>query len=264
MAKVRIDTLLADKGLFVSRERARAAILAGEVRVDGHVVDKPGENVDTDADVTVAERKRFVSRGGEKLEGALATFGIEVAGRRCIDVGASTGGFTDCLLKAGAESVVALDVGYGQLAWELRNDARVTVVERANIRASDPTELGAPFDLVVCDLSFISLRIVLPHLAELVAEDGDVLALVKPQFEAGKGRVGKKGVVRDAAVHEEALASAAGVASELGMAVRGMTFSPITGPQGNIEFWLWASFDGAGTGSSPGQVVADAHSYFGG
>lgn len=264
MSKVRVDALLAEKGLFGSREQARAAVLAGEVRIDGQVVDKPGKAVSPDADVSVVERKRFVSRGGEKLAGALSDFGLDVAGRRAIDVGASTGGFSDCLLKAGASSVVALDVGYGQLAWSLRSDERVTVVERTNIRDADPATLGGPFDVVVCDVSFISLRTVMPHLVSLLSGSGDMLALVKPQFEVGKGRVGKKGVVRDQADHAEVLASAAQAARAAGLVVRGLGFSRITGPQGNIEFWLWGSISGAETDSEPDAVVASAHEFFGG
>ena len=205
MTRSRIDAVLVDRGLFASRERARAAVLAGEVRVAGEVVTKAGHQVEADVPIEVAEKQRFVSRGGEKLLGALEAFGLDVSGMRVVDVGASTGGFTDCLLQRGASSVVAVDVGYGQLAWSLRTDPRVMVFERLNIRAADPDELGAPFDLVVIDVSFISLRIVMPHLLGLIGDEGQLVALVKPQFEAGKGRVGKRGVVRDAAVHEDVL-----------------------------------------------------------
>jgi 23S rRNA (cytidine1920-2'-O)/16S rRNA (cytidine1409-2'-O)-methyltransferase len=228
------------------------------------VVTKAGELVDEDAEIIVAARPRFVSRGGEKLEGALGEFGVSVARRRAIDVGASTGGFTDCLLQRGAASVVALDVGYGQLAWSLRSDERVTVVERTNVRSADPRTLGAPFDVVVCDVSFISLRTVLPHLAELLAADGELLALVKPQFEAGKGRVGKKGVVRDPAIHLEVLEGAVETAHRCGLRVRGLTYSPITGPEGNIEFWLWASRAGAETETTARAVVESANDALGG
>lgn len=264
MARRRADAVLADRGLFASRERARAAILAGEVRVGDVVLRKAGELVSEDAEFTIAEKQRFVSRGGEKLSGALGTFGLDVSGRRAIDVGASTGGFTDCLLKSGALSVVALDVGYGQLAWELRNDPRVHVVERTNVRTADPASLGAPFDLVVVDVSFISLRTVLPSLLALLGENGDLVALVKPQFEAGKGRVGKRGVVRDPAVHAEVLGSAAEAAVAAGLVVRGLTFSPITGPEGNIEFWLWVARAGAPAAVTPAAVVAAAHEALGG
>jgi 23S rRNA (cytidine1920-2'-O)/16S rRNA (cytidine1409-2'-O)-methyltransferase len=264
MTRRRIDVLLADRGLFPSREQARAAVLAGEVRVDGEVVRKAGHAVADDAEIQVAEKPRYVSRGGEKLAGALSEFGISAEGRRAIDVGASTGGFTDCLLQGGAVSVVALDVGYGQLAWSLRTDERVTVVERTNIRSADPAMLGAPFDIVVCDVSFISLRTVMPYLAQLLSDRGDLLALVKPQFEAGKARVGKRGVVRDPAVHEDVLRQAWQAAEDQGLVVRGLGFSPITGPEGNIEFWIWAARTGSMVERTPAEVVADAHDTLGG
>lgn len=264
MTRRRIDAVLVDSGQFSSRERARAAVLAGEVRVDGVVVTKAGHLVGDDARIEVAERRRYVSRGGEKLEGALEKFGLDVEGVRAVDVGASTGGFTDCLMQRGVSSVVAIDVGYGQLAWGLRNDERVTVVERTNIRAADPAGLGAPFDLVVCDVSFISLRTVLPHLVALMGPVAQLLALVKPQFEAGKGRVGKRGVVRDAAIHRDVLRTAQDAATDLGLVVRGLTFSPITGPEGNIEFWLWASSTGTAAEVDTDAVVAEAHLALGG
>jgi len=241
VARSRLDVMVARRGLMPSRESARSAILAGEVRVGGEVVTKAGHQVDEDAVIDVAQRPRFVSRGGEKLMGALTTFGVPTAGRTAIDVGASTGGFTDCLLQSGAASVVAVDVGYGQLAWSLRTDERVTVHERLNIRAADPDELGAPFDVVVADVSFISLRKVLDNLIALMGPEADLVALVKPQFEAGKGRVGKRGVVRDPAVHESVLEDVVEAAEAAGLIIRGVTFSPLTGPEGNIEFWIWAS-----------------------
>lgn len=264
MARRRIDVLLAERGLFPSRERARAAVLAGEVRVDGELVLKAGEPVSEDARIEVVERRRFVSRGGEKLAHALVEFGLPVAGRRAVDVGASTGGFTDCLLQAGAASVVAVDVGYGQLAWVLRTDPRVTVVERTNIRSADPVALGAPFDLVVADLSFISLRTVLPDLLGLMGKDSDLVVLVKPQFEAGKGRVGKRGVVRDPETHIACLDDVTDALRDAGLVVRGLTFSPMTGPQGNIEFLAWAAFDGPATASSTQHIVEAAHEALGG
>jgi 23S rRNA (cytidine1920-2'-O)/16S rRNA (cytidine1409-2'-O)-methyltransferase len=256
----RIDALLVEGGHFTSRERARAAILAGEVRADGEPISKAGALVDDGAHIEVAERRRYVSRGGDKLEGALKTFGLDVSGCRAIDVGASTGGFTDCLLGKGAASVVAVDVGYGQLAWSLRNDERVTVVERTNIRHADPMALGAPFDLVVVDVSFISLRTVLPHLLDLMSSEAELLALVKPQFEIGKNRVGKRGVVRDPGDHSEVLKRVLEAVLEHGLHVRGVTFSPISGPNGNIEFWLWASRDGHGVVPVDVEgLVASAH-----
>ncbi len=264
MARRRIDAVLVDRGLFSSRERARAAVLAGEVRVAGEVVTKAGHSIDEDAPIEVAERQRFVSRGGEKLLGALETFGVDVTGVRAIDVGASTGGFTDCLLQRGAKSVAAVDVGYGQLAWSLRTDPRVTVFERLNIRAANPEELGAPFDLVVIDVSFISLRVVMPHLLAVLGSDATLVALVKPQFEAGKGRVGKRGVVKDPQVHIDVIRTAIQAAEEGGLVVRGLTHSPIKGPEGNIEFWMWAARSGEPTTETSESVVLAAHEKLGG
>jgi 23S rRNA (cytidine1920-2'-O)/16S rRNA (cytidine1409-2'-O)-methyltransferase len=254
----RADVALTEAGLFPSREKARAAILAGEVRAGGVPVTKPGMPLPP-GEVQVAEVPRYVSRGGVKLAGALDAFGLDVTGMRCIDVGASTGGFTDALLQRGAASVAAVDVGYGQLAWSLRTDPRVSVFERTNIRDADPEVIGSGFALAVIDVSFIGLSKVLPHLARFLAAGGEVVALVKPQFEAGKGRVGKKGVVRDASVHAEVLASVADAARAEGWVVRGLAFSPITGPEGNIEFWIRLARDGEETPVSPAEVVRAAH-----
>lgn len=263
MARQRADVTLVERGLFPSRERARAAILAGEVRIAGEPVRKAGELVDPDTEFEVAEQPRYVSRGGHKLAGALSAFSLRVSGCRALDVGASTGGFTDCLLQGGADAVTALDVGYGQLAWRLRQDPRVRVFERTNIRSVDAEMLGDPFDLVVVDVSFISLEKVLPHVVDLLASDGQVLALVKPQFEAGKGSVGKKGVVRDSAVHEHVLRAAVESTRRQGLVVRGLTWSPLKGPEGNIEFWLWAAREGEPTATDPADVVARAHAELG-
>ena len=263
MARERADVVLTARGLFASRERARAAILAGDVRIAGERLNKPGQPVDPDAVFEITEAPLYVSRGGCKLAGALGEFGLDPSGKRVVDVGASTGGFTDCVLQAGATSVTAVDVGYGQLAWKLRNDERVTVFERTNVRHADPAVLGAPFDLVVVDVSFIGLAKVLPQLVALVAPDGDIVALVKPQFEAGKGRVGKKGVVRDAEVHSDVLQSVVDAAHALGLAVRGMTFSPITGPEGNIEFFVRLGY-GQGSAVDVRKVVEAAHAALGG
>jgi 23S rRNA (cytidine1920-2'-O)/16S rRNA (cytidine1409-2'-O)-methyltransferase len=234
------------------------------VKVGDSVIRKAGELVDEAARIIVAERRRFVSRGGDKLAGALSEFALPIAGRRAVDVGASTGGFTDCLLQGGAASVTAVDVGYGQLAWSLRTDPRVTVFERTNIRHADPTELGGPFDLVVADVSFISLRTVLPALVSLMGEGADVVALVKPQFEAGKGRVGKRGVVKDAETHVDVLGDVVASIGEAGLVIRGLTASPIKGPEGNIEFWIWASRTGASVEVSVETVVSRAHEELGG
>ena len=243
MTRQRADVTLADRGLFPSREKARAAILAGEVRVDGERIAKAGALIDIDAKIELADVARYVSRGGLKLDGALARFGFDVSGVRAIDVGASTGGFTDCLLQHGAANVVAVDVGYGQLAWSLRSDERVSVFERTNIRHADPEALGAPFDLAVVDVSFIGLTKILSKLSELLDDEGTLLALVKPQFEAGKSNVGKRGVVRDPAVHQAVLDSLISELPRHGFYLRGATWSPVTGPEGNIEFWMIADRD---------------------
>lgn len=264
MVRRRVDVLLAERGIFPSRESARSAVLAGEVRVNGEIVTKAGEQVDEDAEIHVAERQRFVSRGGDKLAGAITSFDVPIAGRRAVDVGSSTGGFTDCLLQSDAASVAAVDVGYGQLAWSLRTDSRVTVFERTNIRHADPVALGAPFELVVADVSFISLRTVLPSLVSLMGADADLVALVKPQFEAGKGRVGKRGVVRDHTVHVSVLEDVVAAVRGAGLVVRGLTFSPITGPEGNIEFWIWAARSGRDAAVAPEDVVAAAQKRLGG
>jgi 23S rRNA (cytidine1920-2'-O)/16S rRNA (cytidine1409-2'-O)-methyltransferase len=263
-ARIRADVALVDAGLFPSREQARAAILAGQVRVDGNPLTKAGHQVTPDTVFEVAETRRYVSRGGTKMAGALDDFGFDVAGMNAIDVGASTGGFTDCLLQRGAASVAAVDVGYGQLAWSLRTDPRVAVYERTNIKNVAADIPGAPFDLAVIDVSFIGLSKVLPKVAELLSPAGTVVALVKPQFEAGKGRVGKRGVVRDSAVHTDVLETVAAEAAGLGFVLRGLAFSPITGPEGNIEFWMWLSREGEPTAEEPASVVARAHDKLGG
>ncbi|MHB8966628.1 MAG: TlyA family RNA methyltransferase [Coriobacteriia bacterium] len=263
MTRRRADVELVSRGLFDSREQAKAAILAGRVRVDGNPLVKAGEQVASDASIDVARGQRYVSRGGQKLEGALDEFRIDVSGLRAVDVGASTGGFTDCLLQRGAFSVVSIDVGYGQLAWSLRNDPRVTVLERTNIRKVDIAALGAPFDIVVCDVSFIALAQVLPYLIALAGDAGTVIGLVKPQFEAGKGRVGKKGVVRDPAVHADVLASVVAAVEGAGWVVRGLTWSPLKGPEGNIEFLIWLALTGEPTVARPAEVVAAAHDALG-
>jgi 23S rRNA (cytidine1920-2'-O)/16S rRNA (cytidine1409-2'-O)-methyltransferase len=241
VAKVRLDALLTQRGLFESRTRAAAAVLAGEVLLgDGRRrVDKPGHMVDEEAVVSVDERPRFVSRGGVKLSNALDALGVEVAGRAALDVGASTGGFTDALLQRGARHVVAVDVAYGELAWSLRNDDRVTVLERVNARALEPAQLPYAADLVVADLSFISLTKVLPAVLACVAERFDALLMVKPQFEVGKARVGKGGVVRDAATRRSAVVEVAGAAAALGVSVLGFAPSGLPGPKGNLETFLW-------------------------
>lgn len=238
-AKERIDKLLVQQQLAGSRERARALILAGRVVVDDQVVDKVGTRVTEDAAIRLkGEDIPFVSRGGLKLAAALETFDVDVKGRIAIDVGASTGGFTDCLLQNGAKSVVAVDVGYGQLAWKLREDERVTNLERTNIRNLTPDQLDVELDLAVIDASFISLEKVLPATLSLLSARSDLIALIKPQFEVGKGKVGKGGVVRDPQQHDEVVENIKTVAGELGCTVVDVCDSPVLGPKGNREFLI--------------------------
>ncbi|MCR3922713.1 MAG: TlyA family RNA methyltransferase [Firmicutes bacterium] len=257
----RLDLILVERGLLVSRSAARATIMAGLVTVDGQRVDKPGTLVSQVALVAVKELPRYVSRGGLKLEKALDAFAIDLYGRVAMDVGSSTGGFTDCMLQNGAVKVYSVDVGYGQLDWRLRQDIRVVSMERTNIRYLDQETIEEPLQFATIDVSFISLALVLPVLRQLAVPE--IVALVKPQFEVGKGRVGKKGVVRNPADHVEVLQNVAVVAENLGYQVAGVNFSPIRGPEGNIEYLLHlqdqpqaqeeAAFDFA-------QIVEKAHS----
>ena len=242
MSKSRLDSLLAERGLFESRSRAAAAVMAGKVRLggDGTRASKPGQMVADDVPVSVDRGDAYVSRGGVKLANALDSFGVGVAGRCCLDVGASTGGFTDCLLQRGASHVVAVDVAYGELDWRLRGDPRVTVVERTNARALQVESLPYRPDLIVADVSFISLRKVLPAVLDAASpEDFDCLALVKPQFELGRGRVGRGGVVRDASDRREALVSVGECVVALGRSVLGYASSGLPGPAGNRETFVW-------------------------
>src|SRR5215207_5774388 len=238
--KVRLDALLAQRGMFPTRSRAAASVLAGEVRLgdDRRRADKPGQLVSEDVAVSVDEAPEFVSRGGRKLAHALAATGLDPTGRQGLDVGASTGGFTDVLLQRGAAHVVALDVAYGELHWRLRTDPRVTVIERRNARDLDPSELPYRPDLVVADLSFISLVKVLPAMLRCVTPEFDALAMVKPQFEVGRGRVGKGGVVRDPAQRRAALVAVATASQDLGAAVLGFASSGLPGPAGNRETFV--------------------------
>ncbi len=241
-ARVRLDAELVRRGLARSREQAAELVTAGRVAVGGSPAAKPATQVTRDAAITIADSGEagYVSRGGHKLAGALAAFsGPRVAGRRCLDAGASTGGFTDVLLRAGAAHVVAADVGYGQLAWSLRTDPRVTVLDRVNVRALRPEQVAPAPGLVVADLSFISLTLVLPALTGCAAPDADFVVLVKPQFEAGKGLVGAGGVVRDTGVRHDAVKKVCDAAGELGLGVRGVTASPLPGPAGNVEYFVW-------------------------
>lgn len=243
--KQRLDTLLVDRALCSSRQQAQRLIQAGEVTVNQQLIDKPGTEVDITAEIAVKQRSPFVSRGGEKLAKALQEFSIEVRDRVCLDGGISTGGFTDCLLQAGAKLVYGIDVGYGQVAWSLRQDPRVILRERTNIRhlkAEELYESNQPIpDLGVVDVSFISLTKVLPALWQLLQSPREVVLLVKPQFEVGRDRVGKKGVVRDAKDQASAIAQVLDGATSLGWRYRGLTWSPLLGPAGNIEYLLWLS-----------------------
>ncbi len=243
--RARLDAELVRRKLARSREQAAALVEAGRVQVRGTVARKVAAMIDPADPVLVTgadPATEYVSRGGHKLAGALAEFGprgLAVTGRRCLDAGASTGGFTDVLLRAGAAQVVAVDVGYGQLAWPIRTDERVVVLERTNVRTLTPETIGGPVDLTVADLSFISLRLVLPALAACTAPAGDLALMVKPQFEVGKERVGAGGVVRDWRLRAEAVLDVAATAAELGLGVAGVTASPLPGPSGNVEFFVW-------------------------
>jgi 23S rRNA (cytidine1920-2'-O)/16S rRNA (cytidine1409-2'-O)-methyltransferase len=237
--RLRLDLLLVERAIAPSRERARALILAGQVKVDDHVVAKAGTLVPLEAAVELLRPDHpYVGRGGVKLAHALDVFGIDAGHREALDIGASTGGFTDVLLRRGAARVVALDVGHGQFDWTLRQDPRVIVLERFNVRELQPSHLPGPMDLVVIDVSFISLRLVLPVIPSLLRPGADIVALVKPQFEAGRAEVGKGGIIRDPAVHERVVAEVSGTAARLGLATLGVTESPIMGATGNKEFLL--------------------------
>ena len=259
--KERLDVLLVSRNLAESRTKAQAIIMAGDVFVDGQRADKAGMDVPVEAEIEVRGSVcPYVSRGGWKLEKALRDFGVDPTGYVCSDSGASTGGFTDCLLQQGASKVFAIDVGYGQLAWKIRSDPRVVVMERTNIRYVTPEDLGEPLDLSVIDVSFISLKIVLPAVQKLLKPTGQVLCLIKPQFEAGKEKVGKKGVVRDPEVHKEVLDNFLALADELHFTVRDVTFSPVKGPEGNIEFLGHLSMvEGESRQIDTAELVAQAH-----
>ena len=259
--KKRLDVLLTDLGYADSRSKAQAIIMSGLVYVDGQKADKPGISYEETASIEVRGAVcPYVSRGGLKLEKALRDFGVKPEGFVCSDSGASTGGFTDCLLQQGASKVFAIDVGYGQLDWKIRSDPRVVVMERTNIRYVTPEQLGEPLDLSVVDVSFISLKIVLPAIKALLKPTGQVLCLIKPQFEAGKEKVGKKGVVRDPQTHQEVLDQFVALAHELEFRILGLTFSPVKGPEGNIEFLGHLSMaDCEGICPDTAQVVRQAH-----
>ena len=264
MAKQRLDILLVEKGLAGSRERAKRMIMAGEVLVDNQKVDKAGATVKPEAEIRLLGNDiPYVSRGGLKLEKAMKEFGVALIGRRCADIGASTGGFTDCMLQNGAVQVFAIDVGYGQLAWKLRTDERVVNMERTNIRNVTPEDIGTLLDFASIDVAFISLTKVLPVAFSVLTAGGELVALIKPQFEAGREFVGKKGVVRDPAVHENVIRRVTAFARELGFVAMALTFSPVKGPEGNIEYLIRLTKDqnqqDTVTEERLVTVVAEAH-----
>ncbi len=260
--KKRLDVLLVERGLSENRTKAQAVIMSGLVDVNGQRADKPGVSYEETVDIQIRGAAcPYVSRGGLKLEKALRDFGVHPVDYVCSDSGASTGGFTDCLLHQGAKKVFAIDVGYGQLDWKIRNDPRVVVMERTNIRYVTPEDLGEPLDLSVIDVSFISLKIVLPAIKNLLKPgQGQVLCLIKPPFEAGRDKVGKKGVVREPETHKEVLDNFVALAGELGFTILGLTFSPVKGPEGNIEFLGHLTLaDVPGILPDTADVVAQAH-----
>ena len=264
--KKRLDVLLVENGYADNRTKAQAIIMSGNVYVNGQKADKPGTAFEETVQLEVRGAAcPYVSRGGLKLEKALRDFGVKPEGFVCSDSGASTGGFTDCLLQQGAKKVFAIDVGYGQLDWKIRSDPRVVVMERTNIRYVTPEDLGEPLDLSVIDVSFISLKIVLPAIKALLKPGkGQVLCLIKPQFEAGREKVGKKGVVRDSATHKEVLDSFVELANSLEFKILGLTFSPVKGPEGNIEFLGHLTLDDLpGIVPDTADVVAQAHEALG-
>ena len=264
MAKIRLDVFMVNKGLAQSRERAKALIMAGQVYIDNQKCDKAGMQVDEET--TVAELRgetlKYVSRGGLKLEKAMSVFPITLDGKVAMDIGASTGGFTDCMLQNGAKKVFAVDVGYGQFAWKLRQDPRVVNMERTNIRYVEPEQIGEELDFASIDVSFISLKLVLPTAYKLLKDGGEIAALIKPQFEAGREQVGKKGVVRDIKVHYEVVRNTVNIALENGFAVLGLSYSPVKGPEGNIEYlaYLRKSDEGSAvTDEDIKRVVDESH-----
>jgi len=266
MAKERLDVILYNRGFFESREKAKAAVMAGMVYVNGERCDKPGLSFDPGCEIEIKGNPiPYVSRGGLKLDKAIKEFGITLEGLTCVDVGASTGGFTDVMLKNGAAKVYAVDVGYGQLAWELRNDPRVVCMERTNFRYVTSEQIKEPIDFGSADVSFISLKLILPPLKALLKPEGRVVCLIKPQFEAGREKVGKKGVVRDPKVHEEVINEVIRSATEMGFSVMGLTWSPITGPEGNIEYLLYLAngMHDENKNINASEVVRSAHDELG-
>ena len=261
--KKRIDVLLFERGLAPSREKARTLIMAGSVYVNNQKFDKPGDTVSDDAEIEVrGSTLKYVSRGGLKLEKAMQLFPIDLNGKICMDIGASTGGFTDCMLQNGAQKVYSVDVGYGQLAWQLRQDPRVVNLERTNARYLTREQVPEEIDFFSVDVSFISLRIILPAVRPLLRDGGQAVCLIKPQFEAGREKVGKKGVVRDRAVHEEVVETICRFAVENGYSVLGLMFSPVKGPEGNIEYLVYLEKSDAPVHTAdctPHSVVEESH-----
>ena len=259
--KERLDVLLVNNGLAESREKAKRTIMAGLVFVNGRLEDKPGSTFDVDSEITVTGRESpYVSRGGLKLQKAIEEWGVSCEGANCIDMGASTGGFTDCMLQHGARKVYAIDVGYGQLDYKLRNDPRVVNMEKTNIRYMDTDLIEEPADLISIDVSFISLSHMFPVAAKVLAPDGKILCLVKPQFEAGREQVGKGGIVRDISVHEEVINKVIGYAADNGLYPEELTYSPIRGTKGNIEYLLLLSSKKCDNGVGVCDVVKASHS----
>ena len=256
MSKKRLDVMLVERGLAESREKAKAIIMSGIVYVDGEKEDKAGSNFPETAKIEVRGKTlKYVSRGGLKLEKAMEVFPIELDGKVCMDVGSSTGGFTDCMLQNGAVKVYSVDVGYGQLAWKLRQDERVVVMEKTNIRYVKPEDIEELVDFASVDVSFISLSKVLPPLRDLLKAEAEVVCLIKPQFEAGREKVGKKGVVRDKSVHVEVIENVLGYAEEAGFKVLGLDFSPVKGPEGNIEYLMHIEKDSEFVSSDEEKAV---------
>ena len=256
----RLDVLLVTRGLCESREKARALIMAGQVFVSGEREDKAGSRFSEDSDIEIkGERCPYVSRGGYKLARAVEVFGIDLQGLVCADIGASTGGFTDVMLQSGAKRVYSVDVGYGQLAWKLRQDERVICIERTNARALSNEIIPEPLDFASADVSFISLKLIFPSLSPLMKPGAKGVFLIKPQFEAGREKVGKKGVVRDPAVHEEVIASVLGYLKESGLGALGLDHSPIKGPEGNIEYLVLAQKGASGDAPDIKRAVSEAH-----
>ncbi len=263
--KERLDVLLVEKGICESREKAKTNIMAGLIFVDGQRVDKAGEKVKVDADIVFkGEKLKYVSRGGLKLEKAMNTFGIDLTDKVCMDIGASTGGFTDCMLQNNASKVFAVDVGYGQFAWKLRTDERVVCMEKTNIRYVTPEDIGVALDFASIDVSFISLRTIMPAVKALLGDKGEVVALIKPQFEAGRDKVGKKGVVRDKEVHLEVINTIVNFLMENELNVLGLSYSPIKGPEGNREYLVYFTKDKEKEGnfelSQIEDIVNESHS----